>query len=49
MNGTWLDELQVLAARFSGHGVGPDIAGLTQAEAWGVFVFLRRIAQGGDA
>ena len=45
----WIDELQALAARFSALGITPDIAGLTLAEAWGLFVFLRRIAQGGDA
>lgn len=43
----WFDELQALAARYSAWGIGPDIAGLTLAEAWGLFVFLRRIAQGG--
>ena len=46
---SWLVELQALAERFSGYGIGPDIAGLTLAEAWGLFVFLRRIAQGGGA
>ena len=45
----WFDELQAMAARFSALGITPDIAGLTLAEAWGLFVFLRRIAQGGGA
>ena len=45
----WIDELQMLAARFSGYGVGPDLAGLTLAQAWGVFVFLRRMAGSADA
>ena len=44
----WLEELQWLAARFSGHGISPDLAGLTLAQVWGVFVFLRRVAGGAD-
>lgn len=43
----WLEELQVLAARFGGNGLGPDIAWLSLAEAWGLLMFLRRMAQGG--
>ena len=43
----WLEELQALAVRFSGYGIGPDLAGLTLAEAWGVFLFLRRLMAGG--
>ena len=45
----WLEDLQALAVRFSAYGIGPDIAGLTLAEAWGLLTFLRRIAQGGGA
>ena len=45
----WIEELQMLAARLSGYGIGPDMAGLTLAQAWGVFVFLRRIAGGANA
>lgn len=45
----WFEELQWLAVRFSGCGIGPDVAGLTLAQAWGVFVFLRRMAGGADA
>lgn len=41
----WLEDLQALAVRFSTYGIGPDIAGLTLAEAWGLFVFLRSVAQ----
>ena len=44
----WFEELQWLAARFGGYGIGPDLAGLTLAHAWGVFVFLRRMAGGAD-
>ena len=42
----WLDELQSLVVRFSSYGIGPDLAGLTLAQAWGLFLFLRRIAAG---
>ena len=46
---SWLDELQSLAVRFSGYGIDPDLAGLTLAQAWGLFVFLRRLTGGADA
>ena len=42
----WLQDLQALAARFSGYGVGPDLAALSLAEAWGLYVFLHKLAQG---
>ena len=45
----WLEDLQALAARFAGLGIGPDLAALTLAEAWGLYRFLARIAAGGDA
>jgi hypothetical protein len=41
---SWLNELQALAVRFSGYGIGPDLAGLTLAEPWGLCLFLRRLA-----
>ena len=41
----WLEDLQMLAARFAGHGIGPDLAALSLTEAWGVFVLLRRLAE----
>jgi hypothetical protein len=41
----WLEDLQELAARFARYGIGPDLAALTLAEAWGLFVFLRRLAE----
>ena len=44
----WIEDLQMLFARFSGYGVGPDMAGLTLAQAWGVLAFLRRVAGGAD-
>ena len=45
----WLDELQALAARFAGLGIGPDLAALTVAEAWGLYLFLARMAGGANA
>ena len=45
----WLEDLQALAARFAGLGIGPDLAALTLAEAWGLYQFLSRVAGGGDA
>ena len=45
----WIEELQMLAVRLSVYGIGPDLAGLTLAQAWGVLVFLRRMAVGADA
>ena len=46
---SWLEELQSLAVRFSGYGIGPDLAGLTLAQAWGLFVLMRRLAGVADA
>lgn len=40
----WLDDLHALAARFSGWGIGPDLASLTLAQAWGLYCLLRRLA-----
>ena len=42
----WLEDLQALAARFAALGIGPDLAALTLAEAWGLYRFLRRVAGG---
>jgi len=42
----WLDELMALARRYSGYGIGPDLAGMTLAEAWAVYRFLSRLAAG---
>lgn len=43
---SWLNELQWLAVRFTDHGITPDLAALTPVEAWGLFMFLRRVASG---
>ena len=40
----WLADLQAMAARFSGLGIGPDLAALTLAEAWGLYRFLADVA-----
>jgi hypothetical protein len=40
---TWLDELNGLLARFSGLGIGADIAAMGLCELWGVYCFLRRM------
>ncbi|WP_292931770.1 hypothetical protein [Noviherbaspirillum sp.] len=44
-SGTWLDELNGLVARFSGMGIGADIAALSLCELWGIYCFLRRLAE----
>lgn len=47
MNGaTWLDELNGLLARFSGLGISADIAAMGLIELWGVYCYLRRLADG---
>ncbi len=42
----WLDELELLAIRY-GNAIGPDLAALTTAELWGVYLFLRALAEQG--
>lgn len=42
----WLERLQCLAARFPGLGIGPELAALSLAEAWGLYLFLSRLADG---
>jgi hypothetical protein len=41
---SWVGRLQGLAFRFSSLGIGPDLAGLTLAEAWAMYRLLRRLA-----
>jgi hypothetical protein len=43
----WVEELRAFAVRFSGYGVSPDLAGLTLAQAWGVYRFFLRLATEG--
>ena len=45
----WIEELEWLAVRFGGYGIGPEVAGLTLAQVWGLCVFLRRLSGGADA
>lgn len=45
----WLEDLHALAARFGAYGIGPDLAAVTLAQAWGLYRFLVRMAGGGDA
>lgn len=45
----WLEDLQLLAARCAGLGIGPDLAALTLAEAWALYRFLARAAGGANA
>lgn len=40
------EDLQGLVWRFAGASFGPDLAALILADAWGLFVFLRRLAGG---
>lgn len=41
----WLYELDELLVRFSGLGIGADIAAMGLYELWGVYCFLRRLAE----
>ena len=40
----WINELQMLSARFTGLGINPDLAALAVPEAWGLLHFLKRAA-----
>jgi hypothetical protein len=42
---SWLDDLNSLLARFSGMGIGVDIAAMILCELSGLYSFLRRIAE----
>ena len=41
----WLPELHMLAARFEGSGITPDLAAMCLCQCYGAFLFLAR--QGG--
>lgn len=43
---TWLERLPWLAARFPECGLGADLAALSAADLWGLYLFLSRIADG---
>jgi hypothetical protein len=40
----WLKELELLTWRFSGLGIGPDLAGITMNELAGLYAYLSRLA-----
>ncbi len=42
----WKERLQYLSARFSHLGIGADIAALSIFEAWGLYLYLSRLADG---
>jgi len=42
----WPERLQSLSARFSHLGMGADLAALSIIEAWGLYCFLSRLADG---
>jgi hypothetical protein len=42
----WLERLQLLCNRFSHLGIGADLAALSVIEAWGLYCFLYRLADG---
>lgn len=39
----WLEELQLLAARYSHFGFGPDLAALTVTELYGLYRWLSQV------
>jgi hypothetical protein len=47
-NETWLERLQMLSDRFSYLGIGSDLASLSRLEAWGLYLYLTRLAEGGQ-
>lgn len=42
----WMERLQCHSVRFSHLGIGGDIAALSLIEAWGLYLFLSRLADG---
>jgi hypothetical protein len=41
----WLTRLQYLAARFQHYGIAGDLAGLALVDAWGLYLYLQRLAE----
>lgn len=41
----WMDELNGLLMRFSGMGIEADVGALNLCELWGLYCFLRRMAE----
>ena len=46
MAGCWVERLHMLCNRFARLGMGADIAALSVVEAWGLYCFLSRLADG---
>jgi len=46
MHKALLERAQALAVRLPWLGAGPDLAALPLADLWGVYRFLRRMAEG---
>lgn len=42
----WLEDLETLCTRFACFGIGADIAALSTIEAWSLYRFLLRLADG---
>lgn len=42
----WLERLESLTVRFSHLGIGADLTALSLIDAWGVYLFLSRLADG---
>lgn len=42
----WRERLQGLCGRFFHLGIGADLAALTIIAAWGLYLFLSRLADG---
>lgn len=45
-NMSWLERLHMLCNRFAHLGMGADLAALSVIEAWGLYRFLSRLADG---
>lgn len=46
-NPDWLARLQSLSVRFSHLGIGADLAALSLIDAWGLYLYLSRLAEAG--
>jgi hypothetical protein len=45
-NEVWLERMQTLCNRLSHLGIGADLAALSLIEAWALYLFLSRLADG---
>jgi hypothetical protein len=44
----WMTDLHALAARFGCYGFNADLATMTLSDAWGLYLFLSRLAATAD-